>query len=166
MEDSNKFKKLEEDLKNNKFDPSKQFEEMKEAFDENGKLIEGKELDPEGKMSAETKMEIAQKMISHQAQVKKEEESLLKKINDNAIANENLPRKAKREKLRVAVEDYKKHMRLKPKIDINDDDQTSFNKTIEINHWRVRKNSIENIIVRYSSEKKLNQIKKDVNKLL
>ena len=165
MESSDKFKKLEQELKDGTFDPSKHKKQIEEAFDEEGKLIEGKELDPNGEMSVEDKLAFAQEMISYDQQVRQEEESLLKKMNDAAEQNAKLPRKQKRERLRRAISDYKIHFRTKPKIDINDDDQTSFDKTIALRHWMVRKGSLENIILRYGTEAKLKQAQKDVEKL-
>ena len=136
------------------------YDDMKKSFDKEGKLIEGKELDPNNEKTAEQKMLIAQELMEYDSDVRKEEESLLEKINKQAEANAKLPRAQKRERLRRAISDYKKHMVSVPKINMEDDDKTSFDKTIAIHRWRVRKNSLENIILRYGNEKKLNDVKR------
>ena len=144
---------------------NEEFEKMSDAFDEEGNLIEGKEFDPEGKVSLDEKLKLAQDLIQHQQNVRKEEESLLEKINKTAEHNAALPRVEKRERLRRILSDYKKHFKLKPKIDINDSDEESFNKTIEINNWFIRKRNLETLIVRYGNQNKLDKVKKEIEKL-
>jgi hypothetical protein len=137
-----------------------EYNKMKEAFDKDGNLIEGKEFDPNNEISSEEKLEFAKKMLSHNDEVRKEEESLLDKINKHAEDSRELSRGQKRQKLIRLIEGYKRHVRSKPVVNINDNDQESFDKTIKLKSWVVQKNSFENLILKYGNQKKLNDVKK------
>ena len=93
-------------------------------------------------------------------EVRKEEESLLDKINKHAEDSRELSRGQKRQKLIRLIEGYKRHVRSKPVVNINDNDQESFDKTIKLKSWVVQKNSFENLILKYGNQKKLNDVKK------
>jgi hypothetical protein len=68
-----------------------------------------------------------------------------------------MDRKERRERLKLAKNDYKKHLKSKPKeikLDPNSDENFNF---IEFKKWELRKESIENLMKKYESSKSFSE---------